>query len=793
MASRPLLHSIVLGARAALPLLGCGLATFILLVPASTAAVPQESIFNVVYTHEQLKFRFYHENFSLACTIAVLVYGMALAWALFAFLRDKRATTAYLSVGISRLALFVHRFGAGVVALCVGIGLPFAVSLALNVYALGWYEGELAAFAYVLGGYLVSGLIAFALASLACVCAGTLFECVAFSVTLLAGVSSIAWGYDGITAQLLVGSPFGKLPFGASGAEASLAPSLLEAGSVLNPALFFADLGAAHQVFYVMHPVYVPPAANWAPVVGWAFCALLVAVVTALLLWRRPGEQAQMAGLNIPLTFLTAAFAAFSLFAALFFALAPINVVVALVLGGMGFVALSLLLLRGPLRGRAGRARSLSVLALECLCTALCVAVVATGGLGFSAWVPATEEVERLEVSYVGAPSYLACPLEGTASNASYYYRTEYAFSDAEDIEVVCAAHARLIEVARAPLARGGQGFESTVVRYDLVLRYVLRDGSERVRYFDRARIADLQSLLVLDDSAHVRALERAVITGAEAELADEERTQLARAQTALAFRSGAVYVTDANYNAISSLELGEVERAALLRALASDVVGQSADERYAQPQQPCAVLMFTNSPQTDVATFGFSFANAVVPVGPGFTQTLAWFEQNGLGAYRGEGVEPALIEEIAWLEEDPYASVVNSGAAAGSAAAGGLGGGALGGAAGGLAGAAGGAVGGAAGGAVGGWVAPTSRFFMTYRSEVPGSFWAAPDFGVPATTRDATEIAELAPRLRTACFMGGGYLVQAKLRGAEVWVHYYLPADDAPPFMGAAGMEAMG
>jgi hypothetical protein len=37
---------------------------------------------------------------------------------------------------------------------------------------------------------------------------------------------------------------------------------------------------------------------------------------------------------------------------------------------------------------------------------------------------------------------------------------------------------------------------------------------------------------------------------------------------------------------------------------------------------------------------------------------------------------------------------------------------------------------------------------------------------------------------------MGGGYLVQAKLRGIDAWVYYYLPAGDAPSFLsGSSGM----
>jgi ABC-2 type transport system permease protein len=739
--ARPHLHDFLGSLRSALAVLACGLVGFALLFPVSVTAVAQRSVFNVAYTHDQLKFSFYDERLSLAVTLAVCAYGAALALVLLRFLRDKRASTAYLSCGIRRERLYAHRLGAGLLCLAVGIGAPLAASLALNVAALGWYDGELAAFVYVLCGYLLTGVVAFTLTGIACACAGTLFECVAFACALLAGVSVAAWGADVLCAHLLVGSPFGRL---LPGAEGALAPSLLEASSALNPVLFFNGPGAAHQLFRVMHPVYAPAPGDWAPLAGWLLAAVLAATAAAVLLRLRPGEQAQMAGMSTPFSFLAAAVASFLLFSALFLAVAPVDTAVALVLSLAAFVALSLALLRGPLKGRSPLLRSLAVLAGECLCMGGCVAIVSTGAFGFASWVPAAGEAAAAEVSYVGTPSYLARPLSGTASNGAYYYHAAYRFEDAGDIEAVRGAHEALIASARVPLGPGADGFAATAVRYDMVVRYTLHDGTSQVRYYDRARIADLEALLALDGSQRLAAYERAAITGDATGLSDEERSALAGSGVALAYRTGAVFVADPNYSAITALELGEAARAGLLRALANDVAAQGAAERYAQPEQPLATLMFTTSPQVDSASFGFSFSNAVVPITPGFTQTRAWFEDNGLGAYLCDGVDAALIEEIAWLADDPYASVVNSAA-----------------------------------------VLPTSRFFIGSRSEVPGRFWAAPDFGVPQTTRERPEIAAVAPRLRTACFMGGGYLVQAKLVGVDVWAYYYLPADEAPAFMG--------
>lgn len=740
----PYLHDFIRSLRSGLPVFICGLTAFTLLVPVSTAAVPERSIFNITYTHEQLKFRFYESDLGLAVTLAVVLFGAALALVLFGFLCDKRASVAYLSMGVGRVRLFVHRFIVGLLYLFFGIGIPLVVSLGLNSAALGMFDGELEAFVFLLVGFLVSGLIAFGLAAVACVCAGTLFECVSFAAALIGFVSVAAFCLDALTTQLLVASPFGKTAFGA---DATIAPSFVASLAAFNPLLFFGASSAAQQTFSIMHPVYVPAAANWAPIVIWAIFALVSAALAAVLLRRRPGEQAQIAGICTPLSFFTAAVASFALFGAVFTVIASVNLAVGLISAALAFVALSVFLLRGPLRGRSSIGRSVVVLAGECVCAGVLVVVIGTGAFGFSGWVPAASQVSVVEVSYVGTPSYLARPLFGTASDAAYYYHTEYAYSDARSIGLVLDAHQNFVGSARAPFALDEADFAATVVRYDVVMRYTLIDGTVAVRYFDRARIGELESLLALDDSPTTLALEHATLTGDSTGLSDSERTALAGSNTSLAYRVGTVYVTDANYNVVTTLSLGDVPRNALLRALATDIAAQDATARYTQPVQPLATLMFTNAPHIDASTFGFSFSNAVVPITPDFTHTLSWFKANRLEDYLADGVNPALIEQIAWLPDNPYASVVNSAAKV-----------------------------------------PTSRFFMGYRSGVAGRFWAAPDFGSPQTTSDAMQIAEVASQLKTACFMSGGYLVQAKLKGVDVWVYYYLPALDAPDFIVATG-----
>jgi ABC-2 type transport system permease protein len=456
-----------------------------------------------------------------------------------------------------------------------------------------------------------------------------------------------------------------------------------------------------------------------------------------------------MAGMNTPFSFFATATAAFALFATLLYFVAPVELSVALVVSSAAFVGVSLLLLLGPLKGRGTWLRSLAVLGAQCVLVAAIVVVMATGGFGFSQRVPAPDEVRSVEVSYVGTPSYLARTLSGTASDSSYYYHAEYRFDDDEALPIIASAHSKLIDAAGAELQLDTTDFAATPLRYDVVLRYTLLDGSTLVRYYDRARISDLAVLLTLDDTARIRELERAVLTGDDGTLGEEDRAALGNASAALAYRIGSIYVADANYNGIVEVQCSQDERDALLAALATDVAAQSSQERYTQSARPLATLMFTNAPAFDAERFGFSFANALIPLSASFTNTLAWFESNGLADCLSQatgGVDPALIESMVFMRDDPYASVVSA-------------------------------------------AVPQSRFFLAYRSNVPGRFWTASDFGTPLSTREADEIADVAPHLKTACFMDGGLLVQVKLRGIDAYVYYYLRTADVPDYLSMGGM----
>lgn len=716
------------------------LAVFLVAMPVSTAAIPDISVFNVEYTHDQLKFRFWADELTYAVVLGAAVFGMACALRSFRFLLVKCEATAVLSLPLSRTTLFGVRFVACLLALVVGIGVPLCVSLVVNVAALAVWPGLFGQFFYVLAGLLVVGAVACAVTVCACAVAGTTSEAVAFACALLASVSVAAWGLNEVMSWMLVGNAFGETLLSGT---MSVAPSLLEATAAFNPLLFFVQEAADHQTFLVQHPVYYPQAGNGVLLGAWAVVLVALVALACVLVRRRRGEKAGIAGLSMPLALVVGIVVGLAVFGGAFTLLASFGVSVAVVGAYAAFWVVTALILRGPLRGRASGKRTLGIMGVESAALACVLAVVGTGGLGYAGAVPQTSEVASVSVSYTGSPSYLACGFDSAmAGDGTYYYSATYDFDDADDIEAVRSVHESLTSTGGKSLGEDADDFGATVVPYDVVVRYTLADGGELVRYYDRASLDELAALAALDESQHVRELASAVVSGDTSLLDEDEAADVASCSARQAFAQGDIYLSDRLYANPRLLNCDAQARSSLLAALARDVAAQSAQDRY-YPQGECrGVIMFTQAGESAAETFAYSIENTVVYLTDEFTNTLAWLEENGLGGYLTLEDESAYVESITVERYDPF-------------------------------------------GGMNAVTQPQSAYFMGYRASVGEQFIVPHDFGTYFTTDDAAEMSELLECARNMGYLNeGGYLLSVKLRGADAWAYLLVPASDAPDWL---------
>lgn len=712
---------------------------YIVAMAVSTAAIPDISIFSLDYTHDQLKFRFWADALTYPVVIGTVVFGAACAFASFRFLLIKTQSTSYLSLPITRAKMYITRVVASAIVMVGVLLIALLVTLVLNIIALGTWEGEFVQFLYIFFGLVVCAFVGYSISLLAVLLAGTQLEAVLLSIGLLVLVSVVCWGLNVVMDWLLVGNAAGEYLINT---QTQVAPSLLESLASCNPLLFFVDAAAAHQTFMVIHPVYAPVSPDWFLPIVWLVFSIVLSIVCNWLFVGRRGERAGMAGLCMPLTFVFSFVLALAIFAIVFFLLASLNVPSAIIAGIVCFVLVSFLMLAGPLKGEnAPRKRIVQVLGSEVIVLAVIMACIGFGGLGYASKVPNQEDVSSVEMSYVGSPVYLATKFDSASASAnSYYVSGSYSYTNAEDIALISNVHSQLISTGHATCKTDTVEFGKTVVPYDIVLTYTLKDGSTITRYYDRARMDELYQLLALDDSSALATLRSVVVGGNVDGLDATAASTIAGSMTGQAFSSGNIYLSDALYTDPLLLNCTDTARKELLDALAKDISKQSSKDRY-EPDANClGVLMFSSDGENDSASFSYQMENSIVYITSSFKNTLAWLKDKGLS--KGLGIDVSQIASLSFEKYDPYQGMNDAS------------------------------------------TSPHGQIFFGYHSDNSDNFISAPDFGVRFETKEKKQIKELVPLMRNTYFLGaGGYQVCATLKNGSS-TYLFIPQSIAPDWL---------
>lgn len=737
--SSPARHDVRMAVSAVVPCALVFLVYFTVCMGVSTAAIPDMSIFSLDFTHDQLKFRFWADAMTYPVVIGSVVFGAVMAFASFRYLLIKMQATTYLSLPLTRDRQYLTRAVVCALVMLVVLTIALGVSLALNLAALGPWEGEFVQFGYILAGLFTCTLVGFSVMAVALMLAGTQLEAALFAAALLACVTVACWGMNVITDALLVGNAAGEHLINT---QHVVEAPLLAAYAACNPLLFFVEAAATHQTFMVMHPVYAPASPDWLLPAAWLVFSLALIFVGHMLYVSRHGEKAGMAGLCTPMSFVFGLVCGVAVFAVVFQALAGVNQVVAIVAGLAVFIIVSFLLLRGPLRGETSTLRqACGVLAGETAVLGAVVAIVATGGLGWSGVVPADEDIASVQVSYTGSPVWLVRNFDSaTASNNSYYASGTYTYTSPSDISTVTGAHRALVQTGHAPYATDKVNFGQTVVPYDVVFSYTMKDGATLTRYYDRATLDELSSLLVLDDSKALSALRALAVSGESSDLDPDVASAISSSMTAQAFANGDIYLANALMEDPLLLSCTPEARTELLHALAADVAAQGSQNRY-YPKKLClGVLMFSMDGANDSESFSYQMENSVIYLTAKYEKTLAWLDKVGLKETLASSAKD--VKKMSFERYDPYAGMNDATGA------------------------------------------PRGQVFMSYLSATSDDFIAAPDFGKRFETDDEKQIKELFGLMRATYFMnGGGYQVCCELKNGKN-AYFFIPYADAPDWL---------
>jgi ABC-2 type transport system permease protein len=721
--TNPAAHDFRQALKGGAGLLILGLAVFLVLIPGSAAAVPQTSIFNVDFTHEQIKFRFFDPSAASLIRWAAILAGAGLGMIHYGFFVSRRRGEMLLATGLRRGALFASRFAAGAAALCAMTLLPMAVSLLLNYAALGGYAGILPYFFTVCAGILLHGLVAMTVCMAACAAAGSVTEAILLGASLLALPKILLFGLDVLAREFLFGNARGMLTY----AFKEVAPGYGALLADFDPLAFFGRGIADYSGFVREMSVALPPPVALAPLPAWAAVEIALIAAALALTRAKKAEDVEAAGVSPAVGGVILTVFSLGVFFALFRAAASLGALPASVSAFVGAsCCFGLLCALLPGGGRGLSRRLLPAVEFAAL---LALILTLRGGIfGLFDVLPDAGEIAVARMSYVGSPSYLAGAPDGSRTGAGHYFTNQYAFTDASDIEAALAAHADIKAGGKRPLAPDYADYGKTVLPYDILISYTRKDGGEIVRYYDRISLDALAGLTALDESKAAREAARRTLRG-EGD---------GYSPAAEAYRSGRILIGDPFYRSVRQIDLSDEKRRALTDALAADVSAQSAADRYFPREAHRAVLLFTFSPESDAARFSYSLANALVYITGQFERTLALLAE--CGALPDDAAPD--IEKIILQRYDPY-------------------------------------------GGMNAPQKPQSPCFMAYRSALSVDFALPRDFGNRPQITAPDEIMALRGLLRNFWFAAdGGFMTASKIRGKEEYIYQYLPYADAPEYI---------
>lgn len=703
-------------------LLVMGTVIFSLMIPVSTVAIREKSIFNLDFTHDQLKYMFFLPELRPVLQGAAVLFGVTAGMCLFSFMNERHRVSFYLSLGLKRRKLFAVRAGAGLAVIVPATGLPVFCSLALNLWALGLFPGMIPsalALALLLTG---TAYCSMQLTSISCCLAGTRGEALMMSASALALVPVGAFFVNVMCKAFLWGNVYGMTTY----AGKTVGENLVTKTAALDPVLFaYEGLDRYGSFARTMENSSPEPVDGTYLAAAAAALALLTGAACLAFVYRK-AENAQIAGISPVHDLIVGLVWPVCAFSFVLDALKDTGHVTAVagaaVAGGLTWV-----LVRRAAPGSGGSAFSgIGGAAVPAAVVLISGFLIICDLPGYSSKIPETDAVEQVSVTFAGDPALLTEPADSVSSGGAYYTDAVVTLSAPESVDRVREIHRQIIrdgwnEISVSPDP------EDSVLPYDLRITYDLKGGGEISRYYDRARVSTLAALLETEDSDEFRNRAEAVIRG-------EASEYLWNSQ---AFREGSIYLASGDMNSVRKITAGRAERDALLAAIAGDTASRTVEERYHPEDDAIGILLFTLNGDGDAENFRLSNSNGKICLSSGFEKTLSLLESWGISLG-----ERAPVESITLQKFDPEETV-------------------------------------------NGVSAPMSLYFTAYAADSDREFLTEQDFGSRPVLEDPDLTAQLEPALRSSYFMdGGGYLAAVRYAGSGKYVYKFIPQEEAPGFL---------
>lgn len=463
---------------------------------------------------------FYSGNVSgIFMGLTAIAVGVIFAFASYRFLMRKKCVNVYLSLGVDRRTMFKNRTLASMLLMGVTSAVPIIIDIIMNIYFLGDPAYIISHGFYVFLEYYTYMFIGFSMMSIAMVICNNVIESLVFGAGFILSPTVLLGSLHMLFLVYLRGYGFESF-LSASLDNGRTIENYL---SIINPIFFSKPLGNYSLAVNVFSFSYrggrnsfygsftnlgkeIIPFEYMLPVIIWfAVCTVFIFIARKLFLVRK-AEGAGIFGINnFVNVFIASEVSIFFASLAMYILgysqyTVRLNDVLNLIIGVLIFVVLYFVIISIEKRKIRFDKKSVIPSAVTACLICITVAVLSSGGFGYTTRIPDFEDIKYAKISSnaIEASGNQYCKdadryIYSNGEVFNCYYDADFAlFTDENDLKKLAEVHKNLAETT------------NNMTGCKVSVSYVLKDGSVMKRtYYDTDYDAYYNILSLTDTDAY--------------------------------------------------------------------------------------------------------------------------------------------------------------------------------------------------------------------------------------------------------------------------------------------------
>ncbi len=594
-----------------------------------------------------------YNNYGIMLGLAFMLLGILFALFSFKFIMRKKQVNVFLSSPVDRRTMYKNRVVSSFLMMAGAIVIPIIADIIINACLVGHFGYVLRCGVLLFAECFIYTAAGFALMSLAMSFCTTVVESIFFCGAVAGVPTSVSYFIHSLCYTFLSGYNHKSLIHFYYDEAFFAKPSLLHYTSLINPLIlgkaFGADYSLSDNIIEFVHrgnEQYVVdsysvlggvaagvsntntgyenmPFSYILPLIVWAVISIGIIFIARKLFINIKAENAGVHGTRPAAARLFAAEVMVVLFASLVggFGITSRIIVISnntlnIVTGMVLVFIIYFIIMAICRRSIKPKLRELIVPVSTIAVSGIMIAVLSTGGLGYSTYIPDVEDIDKAAIT-TDITDITTCEVLLNPYSDSYidslFQNTENSaigpFTDKEDIE-------KFVEINKDIIAQE----ESSTITKGIYVCYELKNGRIVSRYYDIKSDDIAYKILSLRDSKAEREELEYMLCGDSENSPFDKKMKNSNMDTygffandsesniEQLFKKGIVYaINSANINSGNKIK----NTPELRKALLDDLLSQTYEQRFKPEEAAIGGLLFSN--YNDIETDSYTEENSDV------------------------------------------------------------------------------------------------------------------------------------------------------------------------------------